>query len=939
MPIHDAKGNVIPGTAAPTAPAAPTPTQVTVVEQLPPAITGVGEGLVLDGIGRVAAPAATETTSGGMSPVDKTTVDAVRSLGVGNATSLHGIAISTTPADRQILQLAAGVFAPKYPRQEIYASNHGVVDGADVTTPLRDAYTKSTTDGGSNGPIPIILDSVTSYIADEVFLDTLAGTVAAAGFMLAGQGGDVTGGGFKSRLIARIQPLSGSGFTCSATTSNPYIDPVAGNTSSYSGSSTITGLTPGSGSITDTVIGKFFRFPTASFSGHGWFLILERLSATSIIVERVNVYGDTITDGAVVGIWQIPHKNMVSARTRGWTIDGIEFGVDIANSDMLFYSIHGLLSWTQEPTQPNLTAGTIKRCFFSNFSDTGGTMQAALILGDRVGKTNFGSSAIVWPNDLENLKVSDSFFTGARLAAVWQPNITGQGKFQRFQDCFMLGGNRSIHSQTRNALLFYGGSFVIDGGGGGNFYSYEFSVQSPADQITIRGWDTENSRRGLYVGSAATPAGVTYSQSRVAINLLAGDGEWATFGRAGVLRLDNLCFDPQYSGTFKINVNLNTGPGLIASSVVTTSCTFPCPKEQVFLNSYGRLSWTSQGDSFVQSDSSIQNTLGFYISPIELPLDLSGATVIAGPLTNVTLSGDANVRAKNLVGVATIGGANTFRDVVFKNGAEADAYYGVAISSRVVRGSPGASALRSSISNKTTTGFRVTLEAAPGAGNVVEVEWILTAGLWTPTRDAVSRYWWDADQGFNGGTGAWTDIIASKVLTSFGASIPTQGTNVANGQPSIRFGGAAALHTAAFPGLLAQPRSIHIVFKLDAGGTQVVYDGLTNGNRLALYSNGSANWHLIGGNDIGAYAPYDPTNLHVYSIVFNGASTATYIDGVVDQGAINGGANSLDGLTLGARNDALFPITGDVCSFLFRDGADSAASVARIGNFFNDKYR
>jgi hypothetical protein len=93
--------------------------------------------------------------------------------------------------------------------------------------------------------------------------------------------------------------------------------------------------------------------------------------------------------------------------------------------------------------------------------------------------------------------------------------------------------------------------------------------------------------------------------------------------------------------------------------------------------------------------------------------------------TGLTLSAVGDTVMKNLRGSVTLSGAATFVDVDLAAlaGTEPGRSYAVSLSTGVLAGTPAAGSLRASWTKKRAGSFRIVLEAAPGTGNSVGVDW------------------------------------------------------------------------------------------------------------------------------------------------------------------------------------------------------------------------
>ncbi|MDD3925805.1 MAG: glycosyl hydrolase family 28-related protein [bacterium] len=93
-----------------------------------------------------------------------------------------------------------------------------------------------------------------------------------------------------------------------------------------------------------------------------------------------------------------------------------------------------------------------------------------------------------------------------------------------------------------------------------------------------------------------------------------------------------------------------------------------------------------------------------------------------GRLRGVRGISATNTACRNMRGSVTITSTNASGAVAFPL-AEADTNYYVTASVAGVTGTPATGATRAYVTGKSTTGFTVNLETAPGAGNSVRVEW------------------------------------------------------------------------------------------------------------------------------------------------------------------------------------------------------------------------
>lgn len=127
----------------------------------------------------------------------------------------------------------------------------------------------------------------------------------------------------------------------------------------------------------------------------------------------------------------------------------------------------------------------------------------------------------------------------------------------------------------------------------------------------------------------------------------------------------------------------------------------------------GAISETHNGDFFQLGDSHTAAT------PQWRPANARGG--------NTSLSSLPGRTARNLRGTAVFGASDRTKHVDFTalGGAESSADYFVVLGPRVAAGRPSAGALRASSAAHAATGFDIALEAAPGSGNGVRVDWMI----------------------------------------------------------------------------------------------------------------------------------------------------------------------------------------------------------------------
>lgn len=102
------------------------------------------------------------------------------------------------------------------------------------------------------------------------------------------------------------------------------------------------------------------------------------------------------------------------------------------------------------------------------------------------------------------------------------------------------------------------------------------------------------------------------------------------------------------------------------------------------------------------------------------------STSTGGKISGLRGLSTTKTPANNIAGTASITGAATTATVTFGT-AEPDTSYNIYLTPAVSGGTPAAGSLRASapIAQRATGSFRIDLEAAPGAGNTVAIDWLL----------------------------------------------------------------------------------------------------------------------------------------------------------------------------------------------------------------------
>lgn len=192
--------------------------------------------------------------------------------------------------------------------------------------------------------------------------------------------------------------------------------------------------------------------------------------------------------------------------------------------------------------------------------------------------------------------------------------------------------------------------------------------------------------------------------------------------------------------------------------------------------------------------------------------------------------------------------------------------------------------------------------------------------------DGTLTAWVGAGDGF---VKTWNEPIngidASQTTNANQPKIVNSGSLVqVNGVPYLLFSGNQFMQ-ATYGSLISQPASIFFVCDYDSASTFLGFDGIDSTNRMA-FSNGDSKWTIFAGTSIRNTA--EDINPHLFSILFNGASSYLYVDGV-ESITSNAGSNSSAGVTLGAGYDGVIaPLVGKIGLFIIYNSDQSANRVA-----------
>lgn len=229
----------------------------------------------------------------------------------------------------------------------------------------------------------------------------------------------------------------------------------------------------------------------------------------------------------------------------------------------------------------------------------------------------------------------------------------------------------------------------------------------------------------------------------------------------------------------------------------------------------------------------------------------------------------------------------------------------------------------------------------------------LTPGAYAPGPAIGQPYaWYQADNGPLNAAGApaaageavrtWQDVSGNgrDLDRVSGAGAPTLQAGGVNGQPAVDFADNTAIWAASSDwGVLSQPSTIFVVAALDAKAGDYLFDSSSSAGRNALFAGQSSNpddWQMYAGSVL-ASDPFVLDEFQIHSLVFDGASSAHWIDGGLSaMGDV--GSQSLAGLVLGGRYSASQLLDGQIAEVIVYDGVLDASQRRAVEEYLSAKY-
>lgn len=219
------------------------------------------------------------------------------------------------------------------------------------------------------------------------------------------------------------------------------------------------------------------------------------------------------------------------------------------------------------------------------------------------------------------------------------------------------------------------------------------------------------------------------------------------------------------------------------------------------------------------------------------------------------------------------------------------------------------------------------------------------------------EWWFDADAAYitlATGVSQWADRSgnANHAAQATGAAQPAYSASVAalNNKPAVNFDGTDdVLARATFTqGACTQPNTIFLVAAPDDTGTalasgQLMVDGGSAGTaRHVIDITASAATtsvsDLFAGAALISSPAFTSTGGHVFEGVFNGASSIVSVDGARSTATGAGGAQNMNGITIGNRFATSFYFDGHIAEMFMLSGALDATQRATVRAWLASKY-
>ena len=215
-------------------------------------------------------------------------------------------------------------------------------------------------------------------------------------------------------------------------------------------------------------------------------------------------------------------------------------------------------------------------------------------------------------------------------------------------------------------------------------------------------------------------------------------------------------------------------------------------------------------------------------------------------------------------------------------------------------------------------------------------------GAFNPTQIPGCVLWLAADKmGLADGAAVaqWSDLSGrgNHAVQATVAKRPVFNLAQLNGLPGLTFSNANLTNlVSTFAATVAQPSTYFLVARHDGPVNTMFFDGNASGHNT-FYIDPSNALALYAGLSPAGGAITSPTGYHVWEVIFNGAASASYRDGIVVQSNINPGAQGVTGLNIGTYG-GLQAMTGVINEMTVHQGLKSPSERAAIRAYLGSKY-
>lgn len=231
------------------------------------------------------------------------------------------------------------------------------------------------------------------------------------------------------------------------------------------------------------------------------------------------------------------------------------------------------------------------------------------------------------------------------------------------------------------------------------------------------------------------------------------------------------------------------------------------------------------------------------------------------------------------------------------------------------------------------------------------------AAAWTPEQPilgALPTVWIDPEYGVYTDTGKTTPATA---LGLVGAMEDRSGNGndvlSESNKPTyiygvgfdslIEYAFSTFLKSAAFSAALTQPTTIFIVSRfyggLNDGSSYILFSGIASGNRHQLWKGSTPSpdaYQIYAGSTVSTTQVPDYLNLHLFTVLFNGANSKIWLDGTLIQSG-DVGTHTLSGLSLGADHTPAGYYNGALGPVLVYN-ADMTSARTTIEAYLSSRY-